>query len=527
MDNAMPQATEAPSPANQGHRLITNVLWSWTGVAASLFQGIVIARFLLKSLGEEHYGIWALIFSILDYFWFFDLGLNSAVTNFCARFLAMKEPEKINQVISTSLFYFSIIAVVVWSVAPVLAWNAHRFFRISPANQHEFSVLILITGISWGLCIMLHMFLSALDGFQRFDLTSRVMVTQVALRCAGYFFALKTGHGLVMMAEIYVGTQILGYILNFLNFRRVFPQLQVSRDRIRWSMFRDIFRYGLKSFVANSSGLVLNQSGPVMVGHYLGEGAVGFYTLPAKLLQQAYDAVSRIGMVTRSNAAELSATAKREAQVSLGMYSNRYSLTLFLPLACYLWVYGRDVIGRWMGPVMAQNAAPLLPIFLVSYSLVLAAQFNSSSLLFGVGRHGGYARALVVEAAAYLGSLIWVVPRYGIWGAAWATAGLMILVRGLYTPWLVSQALECSFTRYMAGIYIRPLLTAIPAIVLAFGLKRTILPGRSWPELIAAAALTAGIYMAVAMFACIAPHHRALFVGRIPLLGRHLVPKSA
>src|SRR6266478_1437803 len=105
----MPKAAaEAKAPVQRGQRLITNVLWSWTGVIASLFQGLVIARFLIKSLGEEHYGIWLLIFSTLEYFWIFDLGLNSAVTNFCARFLAVKDSEKINRVISTSLFYFSI-----------------------------------------------------------------------------------------------------------------------------------------------------------------------------------------------------------------------------------------------------------------------------------------------------------------------------------------------------------------------------------------------------------------------------------
>src|SRR5215831_11547422 len=99
-------ATAPAASTHHAHRLITNVLWSWTGVAASFFQGIVITRFLIRLLGEEQYGIWVLIFSILDYFWFFDLGLNSAVTNFCARYLARDEPEKINEVINTALFYF-------------------------------------------------------------------------------------------------------------------------------------------------------------------------------------------------------------------------------------------------------------------------------------------------------------------------------------------------------------------------------------------------------------------------------------
>ncbi len=521
--------TTAEEKANKqrSERFLINVLWSWTGVVASLFQGIIIMRFLIQSLGEEHYGIWLQVFSILNYFWYFDLGLNTAVTNFCARFLAVRNHQKINELINTSVFYFSLIALIVWSVSPILAINAHRFFRIKPEDQKEFATLILITGISWGLCIMLHLFLSALDGFQRFDLTSRIMVIQVALRSIGYFVALKTGHGLVMMAEVFVATQILGYVLNFFNFRRVFPELRLSTSYIKLSMFQDILRYGLKSFVANGSTLMLNQGGALMVGHYLTESAVGFYLMPTKLLEQAIEAVSRIGMVTRSSAAELSVTARREATISLGIYSNRYSLTLFMPLACYLLVYGRELILKWVGPVMAEKSAPLLPIFILSYGLVLAAQFNSASLLFGVNRHGGYARGLVVESVLYIAALAWVIPRYGIWGAAWTSAILMLAVRGLYTPWLVARALDFSFFSYMSGIYVRPLLVGVPVLALAKLLKQTILPGRNLMELILAGGICATAYLVIAAFACIAPNHRVLIFSRIPIIGARFAAARA
>jgi O-antigen/teichoic acid export membrane protein len=516
----MPEtAAELKANHKRGERFLINVLWSWTGVAASLFQGIVIMRFLIQSLGAEHYGIWLQVFSILNYFWYFDLGLNTAVCNFSARFLAVNNHEKINELINTSIFYFSLIALVVWSLSPLLAINAHRFFHIRPEDQHEFATLILITGISWGLCIMLHLFLSALDGFQRFDLTSRIMVIQVALRSIGYYAALKSGHGLVMMAEVFVATQILGYCLNFLNFRKVFPGLHLSPSYIKLSMFRDILRYGLKSFVANGATLMLNQGGALMVGHYLSESAVGFYLMPTKLLEQAIEAVSRIGMVTRSSAAELSVTARREATISLGIYSNRYSLTLFMPLACYLLVFGRQLIFKWLGAEMADNGGPLLPIFILSYGLVLAAQFNSSSLLFGVNRHGGYARGLVFEALFYIAALAWAVPRFGIWGAAWVSAIAMLAVRGVYTPWLVSRALDYSFFSYMSGIYVRPLLVGVPVVALAKLLKQTVLPGRSIPELVLAGAICAGAYLMIAVFACIAPNHRVLFFSRIPIIG--------
>jgi O-antigen/teichoic acid export membrane protein len=526
----MAQASAAaPAAGHQQNRFLTNVLWSWTGVAASFFQGIIIPPFVLRKLGTEHYGIWMTIFSILEYFWFFDLGLQSAITNFCARFLALRDPRKLNEVISTAFFYFSIIGLTIMCLSPLLGHWAPGFYKILPQDRDEFTRLVTMTGVSWGLCIMLHMFLSALDGFQRFDLTSRIAVLQVVLRSIGYFvvLSLNQGHVLIRMAWIHIGTQLLGYVLYFFLFRHAFPELRLAPDSVKWSMFREIFRYGIKSFVASNSTLVLQQSGTQAVGRYLGQTMVGFYGLPMKLLQQSIDAVSRVGMITRSSAAELTAMGRRESVISLGVYSNRYSLTLFTPLACFLLVYGYPLIARYMNPTVASYSAPILPVFLLSYGLVLAGQFNSSSLLFGVNAHGKYARALVVEAALYVPALVYVVPRYGILGAAWTGAVLMIAVRGIYTPWLVARALDTSFIDYMRGIYVRPLLTGIPVVALAWLMQTTVLPGRTLPELIAAGAICAAVYFAIATFACIEPHHRALFFSRIPVLGPRLVPNRA
>ncbi len=523
---------QSPAPAQvvrpRSERFVLNVLWSWTGVAASFFTGFVITPILIRKLGPEHYGIWLQVFSILDYFWFFDLGFNPAIANFCARFLALNDDLKINQVINTALFYFSMIAVAIWVTAPILAIRATRFFKVAEADRHEFSTLILITGLSFGLQMMLHLFLSALDGFQRFDLTSRVMVLQVALRSAGYFIALQLGYGLVPMAEIYIAAQLLGYALNFMNFRRVFPQLSLGPQYVNRRMFADILRYGLKSFVASSSTLALSQSGTLAVGHYLGEVAVGYFGLPSRMLQQAADVVSRIGMVTRSSAAELSATSKREETIALGVYANRYSLTLFMPVAVFLLAYGYPLLIRWVhNAAMAAASATLLPIFLLSYALVLAGQFSSSSLLYGVGRHGGYARGLVVEAVLYVAALVWVVPRHGILGAAWVSAVLMIAVRGIYTPWLVSRALDYSFLAYMRRIYVRPLAAGAPAAAVAWALRVSWLPGATWAQLFAAGLLTSLVYAALALFICVTPSHRSLLFSRLPVIGPLFHPRRA
>src|SRR5439155_16092384 len=133
---------DEPLPGSgRGGRFVDNVLWGWLGVGVNIFIGLVIQRYIVRTLGAERYGIWVLVFSILDYLWFFDLGLNTAVTNFCARFLATREPKKINEVINTALFYFLLLGVGLSCLTTLLSGRVVGFFQVSPAYQKEFSTL--------------------------------------------------------------------------------------------------------------------------------------------------------------------------------------------------------------------------------------------------------------------------------------------------------------------------------------------------------------------------------------------------
>jgi hypothetical protein len=51
----MPQPAAAAKPARpHRERFIINVLWSWTGVVASLFQGFIITPFIIRRLGYSN-----------------------------------------------------------------------------------------------------------------------------------------------------------------------------------------------------------------------------------------------------------------------------------------------------------------------------------------------------------------------------------------------------------------------------------------------------------------------------------------
>jgi len=107
-------------------------LWSWLAVVANLIIGFVLTPYVIRKLGSEGYGIWTLLFSLISYYGLLDLGMRSAVVYYSAQYRARKELEKINQVISSIGFFYSLMSLVIIAVSLVAARPFARSLDVSP-----------------------------------------------------------------------------------------------------------------------------------------------------------------------------------------------------------------------------------------------------------------------------------------------------------------------------------------------------------------------------------------------------------
>ncbi|MEO8592450.1 MAG: oligosaccharide flippase family protein [Candidatus Solibacter sp.] len=500
--------------APRARRFFIGVLWNWAGVALNIAIGLLLSPYIIQKLGDERYGIWALVFSLVEYLWFFDLGFNTSVTQFVAKYRARNEPDQINRVINTGLVYYCCVAVVFAAAALLAAFFAIDQFHVDdPVNRKDFQVMILIVGIGWAVNFPLHFFSSCLDAFQRYDHLTRTLVAQLLVRSVGCALLLYNGYGLRELGVVVVLGQLVGNFLAMLAFRSVFPEMRLSRIYLKFSLVREMWTYGVHSFVANISNLLLNQGPSVVIGHVGAVRMVGFFTFPSRLLSYSVEAVTRIGFVTRSNVVEMQTKGDEKSVYNLGIYLNRYCVTLFLPLVVFLLVYGTELLRIWVkdAKVVAQSG-PLLPVFAVTTMFAVAGQFNSTSMLYGLSRHDRMAKGMLVEGVLGILGIWLLLPHYGLIGVAWLVGLLAVANRGLYVPWLVCRALGRSFLNYMQGIYLRPLLTAIPVLVAARAIKAAGIAGTSWAQLVGMGGFCAAAIFLPAFFTCATREHRHLLI---------------
>ena len=517
-DPSMIPATQNASPGSRGRRFVANVVWNWTGTAASLFTAFILSPILIRKLGPDGYGVWALSFAMADYYWFFDFGFRSATVKYVAHYTATGESNKVGEVISSSLVYAALVGVTTLAAVALSARQIVRFFQVAEEFREPFAVVIVLVAASWCLGLILGLPAVSLEAVQRFDITNRVSVIATATRAAGQGLLLYLGFGLIPLAVVTVGSQILGHVLNCLWFRQVFRNVPIGFRHGSRATLQQLGGFGIHSFMITISSQFQNQAAPVLIGHFLPAAFAGFYSLPMRLIQYTAEFVGRIGVVTNTNAAELSAKGDSRGLAKLPIYTNRYCLVIFMPLAILFWGYGRQFFEFWAGPRAAPYCAAVLPILLAGNLIGVVGQFSSSMLLLGMGRHQRYAQGMVLEMLLGLALLAFAIPRYGIVGAAWVTASLMVANRGLYLSYLASRNIQVSLPRYLYEVYAGPVLSAIPALLLVGVLRATVLPGRSLLQLAAAGVTAALSVYLVSFFTCFERDHRVLIYSALSRL---------
>lgn len=501
-----------PAKGGRTGRFLHNLMWVWASVGLTVVSGFLAAPFIIHRIGDDNYGVWALVLSLIEYYWLLDFGFRSATLKYTAHYYVLGDTAQVNRVINTGLAYSSAVAAVMLAATWIAAPHLGSLFKIT---HPDFPRLILIIGVSWSAGMVFNAFGAGLEGLQRYDITSRVGIVMNGLRVLAVVILVSQGYGLLQMALALLVTQMILFGMYYLRFRQIFPPLRISVALATFGRMRELASFGVHTFTITVAMRILNQSTPLLIAAFLPARFVSFYVVPLRVLDAVTNAVGQFGMVTGSNTAELVAKKEWTTLTDLSVYSNRYCAALSFSVAVFLWTYGAPLFAAWIRP----DYAMVLPVLVIGMAAA-NSQYNSTCVLTNMARQKWYARGLMAEALLSLAGMWYAIPRFGILGAAWVASGLMVANRGVLVAWLLARELKIPLGAFAWRVYAAPTAIALLVFGLLAGLRRTVLPGANWPQLALAAAIGFSAYGALAVIFCLRPSHREFLFRRLRELGR-------
>jgi O-antigen/teichoic acid export membrane protein len=458
-----------------------NALASWSTHAAGIVVAFVVTPIVVRGLGDQRYGIWSLVESVLVYLTLFDFGLTAAVVRYVARFEAIADADRRNRVFSTSLALFGIIGAAIFAIAAALGAVAPYLFRIPPDLVLEARWMFVLLGLNLGLGLPLGVYLNVLFGLGRYPTASAIRVAYMILGAILTVTVITLGGGLVALGCLITAMSTAQNLTMAWAVHRHLHDLRFSTALVDWATYREIRGYSLNAFLAALGTRISFQTDAIVIGMLLNSSAITYFAIGSKLIDYSKTLFTSVTGVLTTTFSAMDARGDNEGIRGLMIKGSRYSLWAALPVQVGLIMLGKPFLTLWMGPLYAESSYPTLVILAIPLALMLP-QAMAVRALFGTGRLVWFSRALMVEAAGNLAISVALARPLGIEGVAWGTT-IPNLALGVALMVYVCRSFEIGFLEYVREVFVRPLLLAC-LLVFGWAIATSLFLPRTWLMLI-------------------------------------------
>jgi O-antigen/teichoic acid export membrane protein len=421
--------------------------------------------FMVHTLGDHYFGLWALVGTFISFTGFLDFGLSQAVTRFLAAGLGSGDHEQCNRVFNTALAWYIALGAVV--LVAGCATAASIPFWPGLADAAILSKVVLVFSMSVALSFPLRVFIGVLNAHLSFDKTATLDLISLLLRTIVAVIVLKEGFGVVGLALATFLSGIPSFVLSIHFSRKALPFLRVSGAYRLRAAARELLSYSSFSFIAQIAELVRVQSAAVVVASFLGLAAVTHYRVAANMATYITDLMAALLGVFVPVFGQQAGARDFDAIRRTFFFVNKLAIAVSSFLAFGLIAWGKPFISRWMGPRYMDSYECLL--WLALAYLFLLWQNPSGSLLYGLAKHRWFATFGVMEGVINIGLAVILVPRYGIQGAAVASLvaiwAIRLFVQPVYVCRVAGVPLEVYLREEGLSIAIVAAALVIPALV--------------------------------------------------------------
>ena len=480
-----------------------NSLVGFLNQAIAIPLGIFLFPFLADRIGDEAYGVYLLALSIIGTV----AVLRSPMARTCLVTVAegheLGDEERINRTVSAAILFGMVVAVVAFAgVAAGSEW-IYRFMEI-PASLHgqAIAVLVLAAVVILLVCPLFPM-QGVLWGRQRYDIGYGITAMLQLLRAGVLVTMFLLGYTSVVVLMLVTGAeQVGGVVWMSLAARRVHPSLQIRLRKVAKSDFAPLATFGSMLLLTQILVIVNNQGAQWIGGKVLGVEYVTYLYMVMMIVHLVSRLVMQITVVLAPIAARYHALDDRNRQLALVQRGSRYALVVaaaalvgLLPMMDVFFTVWRGPEYTWLAPYA---------VVLGCVVVVTASSSASYQVLQGLGDARSPLVSMIVAVVGGFGTM-------GI-GLLVLDAGFTALIAGLCVGqvlcWLLMTGIALrklggSWRSMAWQAYAQPLLAAVPAVVVAFGLKWWLEPA-GWSRLIAVLVVSSGVYL-VAMLPMLTP----------------------
>jgi O-antigen/teichoic acid export membrane protein len=345
---------------------------------------------------------------------------------------------------------------------------AEHWLRSKVLQPHEIAAALRLMGVSIALQLPSGLYIGGLMGLQRQVRANSIQIAWGAFRGVGAVLVLWLFSPTIFA---FASWQLISNTVYCLAARwslwraLSFSPVQ-SQPRFKLQVFRETWRYSTGMLGMAAVSTVLSQTDKLAVSKMLSLAMLGYYTLGGALASAPLMLASPIASAVFPRLTGLVALEDRNNLTRLYHRTCGLVAVAIIPAGLTIALFARDFIFAWTGSATTAQRAGLVASLLVGGQLMQAITLVPYFLALA---HGNVRLNLQVGIASVVlitPLLIYLIVKYGIVGAGFSWLIMNLCTVPPYLYFLHRRFLPGELERWFLRSVARPLLVALPCVLL-------------------------------------------------------------
>jgi len=277
-----------------------------------MFVSLISSPLMLNCLGEEKYGVWASLLSLVSWVYYFDFGIGNGLRNKLAVSIAQEDENSSKKFICVSYVVVGIMSVAIFIIVAILLQiiNLDDIFGLH-LDDENINIVVLFAVFFASLNFVAALVNNVLYALQRASAVSFFNIVGQVIFVLAMVIYLVTGQQLLLAVAIAEGISQL--LKNVIETVYVYGKNKNLRFKLRdfdFSYSKGITSFGLQMFVVQMAALVLNTTDNLIITKYFGAAEVTPYNFCYKYFNMINGVF--VALMTPILSAYTAAYARRE-----------------------------------------------------------------------------------------------------------------------------------------------------------------------------------------------------------------------
>jgi len=433
---------------------------------------IILMPVMIRAMGIEQYGLWAILLGIFSYMQCLDLGLSFSLERYVAYYQGRNDRKTLQQLITTSLTYILILS----ALACLLSLTGGDFILtllIKNSSQvllpHTFALFIPAFTANF----LQSIFMSIPRGFQQFNISSKI---QIAGKC---IFAITLLATLFRWKSVYsplfaYSAQTLFTTITYaIAAKTIAPDILFCKLGISMHHLRLLIGFGIKIQVSSLSFLVTQYFDKILLSSFFGLAYTGYYEAATKIIY----AVRDIPLFLMSVLTPF--ISRKMAENDTGAIAELYKKTtaqltiVSMFLMQLLLINQREILSFVLKG--EPNSFTLLVFQLLAITGFWHVISGTSTYVSrGMGKTAVEMKTNILTLILNVTFSLLFMRLFSVSGVVYGTA-LALTVSPFLSYYLTNKLFNISTIRFLAESYIPPLLSTTPALILVLIIRSAFL----------------------------------------------------